>query len=243
MAVPESPGAGGTNTSSNWPPARILPMPTQFIATPPPTHSCPDPGHGLRAAGQVDHHLLGALLQRCREIRVDLGDLLVRVARRAGGGDESRGDTRPAMAEDPQREQGRVEREPGGRQRDRAGEQGAEPCRVAECGQGHDGAFFVAAPPAQVRGDGTVGVPERCGIADRLDDPVPYVATRASAGGADGGRAGFAEAVDDQDRCLARSPTRRTRTCREPGDAGRSAPGRSGRGLSVSSCAAGTGGG
>ena len=108
IGVPESPGADGTCTSSHWPPSRILPIPTQFIATPPPTHSRRDPGHRLRATRQVDHDLLGALLQGRRDIRVHLGHLLVRVARRAGGVDESRGDTGPAMAEDPQREQVRV---------------------------------------------------------------------------------------------------------------------------------------
>ena len=73
------------------------------------------PGAGDRpgAAGQVDHHLLGAFLQRCRQIGVDLGDLLIGVAGRAGGGGEGRGDTRPAVPQHPQREQGRVQREPG----------------------------------------------------------------------------------------------------------------------------------
>ena len=142
----------------------------------------PGAGYGPGAAGQVDHHLLGALLQRCREVGVDLDDLLTGEAGRAGGSGEGRGDTRPAVPEHPQREQGRVEREPGGRERDRAGEQGAEPCRVAERGQGHHRAFFVAAPPPQMRCDGAVGVTQGCGIADRLDDPVPDIPDRDGCG-------------------------------------------------------------
>jgi hypothetical protein len=99
----------------------------------------------------------------------------------------------------PQRKQGGVEREPGWGQRDRAGEQAAEAGRVAGGGQGHDGAFLITAPPAQVHGHGSVGVTEGRRVADLLPDPVPDAAGKNLAG-PDGSGAGLAEAVDDEHR-------------------------------------------
>ena len=173
-----------------------LPMLTQFMATPPATHSRLAPVID-RAAGQVDDDLLGALLERRYQVRVDLGDFLGGVAGRAGSGDERGRDARPARPEHPQREQRRVEREPGPGQRDRLGEQLTEPGRVAERSQRHHGAFLIAAPPAQVRGHRAVGVAERGRVADRLGDPVPDLVPGTGRGG-DGRRAGLAETIHDQ---------------------------------------------
>ncbi len=148
--------------------------------------------------GQVEHHLLGAFLQRRGDVGVDLGHVFTGPARWASRLSESGGDPWPAVPQDPQWQQFRVQREPGPGEPDRPGEDTAEPGRVAERGQGHHCAFLVAAPPAKVLGDRPVGIAEGGRIADGLGHPVTDPAAFGT-GVAEGCRAGLAEAVGDQD--------------------------------------------
>ena len=145
----------------------------------------------------MDHHLLGAFLQCGRQVGVYLADLLPRLPGRAGRLDERQGDPRPAVPQHPQREQARIQREPGSGERDGTGEDVAEPGRVTERGQRHHGAFLVATSPPQVRSDRAVCVAERRRVADGLGDPVADAMAVGTAV-ADGGGTGLAEAVGDE---------------------------------------------
>ncbi len=136
-------------------------MPTQFIATPPPTHSRRDAGHAPGRGGPG-----GPSPARCVPAAPPRGrawtwvDVLAGGRGRAGRGGEA-GLTRgqPCRSTRSGNSAGSSANPVGG-ERDRLGEQAAEPGRVAERGQGHHRAFLVAAPPAQMLGDRAVGVAE-----------------------------------------------------------------------------------
>ena len=136
---------------------------------------------------------------------MDDGDRVARTAGRARLGGKLRRHPPCAWQEGARREVRRADREPGGRQRDRAGEQVTEPGGVAQRGQRHDGALLVLAPPAQVGGHRAVHVPQRRRIVERGQGP--QARPSGTAGQGDGGGLPLAETVDDQDRSLV--PARR----------------------------------
>ena len=82
-APPASPAAGWIQRLRNGPSRRIRPLPTQFSATPPARQRLLAARLAVERAGQAEHHLLGDLLDRARQVHLPLGQLRLRLARRA----------------------------------------------------------------------------------------------------------------------------------------------------------------
>ncbi len=148
----------------------------------------------------MQHDLLGALLEGGGQVLVDLLDRLVRMAPRAGRGDEPRGGAWVAGGEHAGWEVRRVDDEAGGCGADCAGEDGSESSGVAERCEGHDSAFFVAAAPAEVLGDRSIHVAQRSRVRERLHHADPRAGAAVSVG--DGGGLALAEAIDDENSRL-----------------------------------------